>query len=121
MAAAGPIHFGISSELFFFLAAGLNAALYVAGLCQLSVQVLYPPRCLPACPSPASLAPLSTYPSIFAATHSKRKHASSPEDNNSITSLNYKTKQYMLTEIKGIVHSKSNLTNLPLILMSMRL
>lgn len=43
------IHFGISSELFFFLAAGPNAILPVAGLCQLSVLLvlLQPLPCLP--------------------------------------------------------------------------
>lgn len=50
------IHFGISSELFFFLAAGPNAILPVAGLCQLSVL-----------PVPSSAPPLpsqlpATYP-----------------------------------------------------------
>ncbi|KAK5868862.1 hypothetical protein PBY51_009839 [Eleginops maclovinus] len=48
------IHFGIPSELFFFLAPSLNAILPVTGLCQLSVLVLLPLHRPPACPLPQS-------------------------------------------------------------------
>lgn len=72
------MHFGISSEPFFFLAAGLNAVLFVAGLCQLSVQVLLPPYCLPA-PTLTSQLP-ATHPSLLMAGGKYRNTAASPEN-----------------------------------------
>lgn len=59
-----PIHFGIPSELFFFLALSPNAILPVAGLCQLSVLALLPSHCSPVTllPSHKSLS-LITVPS----------------------------------------------------------
>lgn len=71
----------------FFLAAGLNAILFVAGLCQLSVQVLLPPHCLPAPPLTSQLP--ATYPSLLMARGKYRNTAASPENDHTTTILSW--------------------------------